>query len=254
MKVRIEWLPRLDVSLEAALANDRLSYRAKGLLAYMLSLPSGTAVDIKSLAGASSEGKDAVGTALHELSVAGYCDRIESVIEPMAREIPSEAAGGGSVDGAVMDSLFGEAFGPAIPISELPDTRPRAPEDAMEASIERIIDHLNRLRESSWEWAQYTPLSVKYAKNIEHIGGRLSDGYTDEDLILVLDFLAATDGGKEESRRFFNCVTPFNTKNFEANLAMARDWAARGRPRQPERSPGTSRGKGYYLRTKGADG
>jgi len=103
------------------------------------------------------------------------------------------------------------------------------------------------LRERSWDWAQYTPLSARYAKNVEHIGGRLRDGYAEEDLILVLDYLAATDGGKEASRRYFNCVTPFNTKNFERNLAMAREWEARGRPTGARRRPGTSRGKAYYL-------
>jgi len=254
MKVRIEWVPRLDASLKTALVDPRLSYRAKGLLGYMLSVPEGTSMDVRALAEVSSEGKDAIGTALHELSVGGYCDRIETVIEPAARERPDQEPCGGAVDGAVMDNLFGEAFGPAIPLRELPDTRPRPSEDSIEAAVERIIDHLNRLRESSWDWAQYTPLSAKYAKNVEHIGGRLGDGYTEEDLVLVLDFLAATDGGKEESRRYFNCVTPFNTKNFERNLGLARDWGARGRPGRPDRSPGTSRGKDYYLGIKEANG
>jgi uncharacterized phage protein (TIGR02220 family) len=251
MKVRIEWTPRRETPLETALADGRLSYRAKGLLAYMLSLPNDAAVDVKELAEASSEGKDAIGTALHELSVAGYCDRIEAVVEPVG---PTPTDDAEETNTPVMDSLFGEAYGPPVPISELPDVRPRPAEDATESAVERIIDHLNDLRERSWDWAQYMPLSAKYAKNVEHIGGRLSDGYTEEDLILVLDFLAATDGGKEESRRYFNCVTPFNTKNFEANLAMARDWAARGRRAGGRRVPGTSRGKEYYLGTREGNG
>jgi len=231
MKVRIEWAPCHDASLEVALSDCRLSYRAKGLLAYMLSLPEGSSVDTKALAEASSEGKDAVGTALHELSVAGYCKRIETVAEAETTESPEKTGVAGEPSTPVMDQLFGDAFGAPVPIAELPDTRPSSPEDPMELVIVRIIDHLNRLRSRSWDWAQYTPLSAKYAKNVEHIGGRLSDGYTEDDLTLVLDFLAATDGGKEESRRYFNCVTPFNTKNFESNLAMARDWSARGRPK-----------------------
>ena len=106
------------------------------------------------------------------------------------------------------------------------------------------------MRQCSWEWAQYTPLSAKYAKNVEHIRGRLRDGYDERDLVLVLEYLAATDGGKEESRRYFNCVTPFNTKNFERNLALARDWDAKKRPGGGRRRPGTSRGKEYYLGAK----
>ncbi len=243
MKVRIEWVAREDAVLETALADPRLSFRAKGVLAHLLSLPRGSAVGMKGLTVAASEGKDAIGTALHELSVAGYCERVETVDDESAKaEAPPERE-----NEPVMESLFGQSFGPPVRMSELPESRRFESEDAVETIVERIIGHLNGLRERSWDWAQYTPLSAKHAKNVEHISGRLKDGYAEEDLMLVLDFLASIDGGKEESRRYFNCVTPFNTKNFERNLALARDWGARGRPGQPETSPGTSRGKGYYL-------
>jgi hypothetical protein len=252
MRVRIEWLVREGAALEAVLSDRRLSFRAKGVFAYMLSLPQGTGVSVKALSGASSEGRDAIGTALHELSVAGFCERIETI--HAAAESADADASSDEVRAPIMESLFGEAFAPPVRMSDLVEARPSEPEEPGRASTERIIAQLNRLRERSWEWAQYTPLSAKYAKNVEHIGGRLRDGYTEMDLIVVLDYLAAVDGGKEESRRYFNCVTPFNTKNFERNLALARDWEAKGRRGAAEKSPGTSRGKEYYLRKGGADG
>jgi len=221
-----------------ALTDPNLSFRAKGLLAYLQSLPSGATPDAKSLEGVSIEKRAAIRTALKELLDRGYVVRVEAAAE--------DAPAGGPL----MDSLFGE-----LPVERRSRRRPAegdggpgGAKKAWEAErVERIIDHLNVLRERSWSWAQYTPLSARYAKNVEHIRGRLADGYVEEDLLLVLDYLAATDGGKEESRRYFNCVTPFSTKNFERNLAMAREWAARGRPGGGRKRPGTSRGKEYYL-------
>ncbi len=228
-----------------ALEDPKLSFRAKGLLAYLQSLPRGRTSDVKSLERVSLEKKAAIETALKELVDGGYVSRIED-----AGEGATGPDGGVQAvsHGALMDSLFGELPRP----KERAPARERRPaaatkKDEAVRRVQRIIDHLNMLRERSWDWAQYTPLSARYAKNVEHIGGRLRDGYAEEDLILVLDYLAATDGGKEASRRYFNCVTPFNTKNFERNLAMAREWEARGRPTGARRRPGTSRGKAYYL-------
>jgi uncharacterized phage protein (TIGR02220 family) len=231
-----------------ALEDPNLSFRAKGLLAYLQSLPRGCASDVKSLASVSLEKRAAIETALKELVDSGYVTRAE---EARSGTADSDAGVRAVSRGALMDSLFGDLFSPGR-TAERPTAQAKRPaqaskKDEAKRRVQRIIDHLNMLRERSWDWAQYTPLSAKYAKNVEHINGRLGDGYGEEDLILVLDYLAATDGGKEESRRYFNCVTPFNTKNFERNLAMAREWEARGRRTPGRRAPGTSRGKAYYL-------
>jgi len=232
-----------------ALEDPKLSFRAKGLLAYLQSLPRGCASDVKGLASVSLEKKAAIETALKELVDSGYVTRTE---EAGSDKAPGSAGGVQAVSrGALMDSLFGDLFRPGG-VGEgttALDERPvqASKRDEAKRRVQRIIDHLNMLRERSWDWAQFTPLSAKYAKNVEHISGRLRDGYSEQDLILVLDYLAAVDSGKEESRRYFNCVTPFNTKNFESNLTMARDWEARGRHTAGRKTPGTSRGKAYYL-------
>jgi len=95
-------------------------------------------------------------------------------------------------------------------------------------STDRIIARLNELRESSWEWVRYTPLTAS-PTNVEQINGRLKE-YAEADLVLVLEYLAVKDGGDEKSRGYYDCVTPFRVKNFERRLVMAREWEARGRP------------------------
>lgn len=55
-----------------------LSFTARGLLAYMLSLPDGAREDVKTLANKSVEGRSAVSRALHELESRGYLSRTKS--------------------------------------------------------------------------------------------------------------------------------------------------------------------------------
>lgn len=214
------------------LDDPRLSFRAKGLLAYLLAHPGFDLSNKRLLASISLEGIDAVGTALQELEEAGYLRKAQESDE----------------QGLV------QSIGVISPVSRIPMLEPQpdvtaqisktetvppsksTKQESLETPAQRIIDRLNALRKASWDWARYTPISAKYAKNVEHIHGRLADGYDEPDLILVLEYLAAVDGGKEESRKYFDCVTPFNTKNFERNLTMAREWEARGCPASELRS------------------
>jgi len=230
------------------LEDPRLSFRAKGLLAYMLAHPGIDVSNKKMLTSVSLEGMDAINTALKELEEAGYFRQTQEVVE----------------DGSI------RTLGIVYPVSRIPvleaqhfaDTpesaRMKSPSEEATAvktssvsPAQRIVDRLNELRKTAWDWARYTPISVKYAKNVEHINGRLADGYDEADLILVLEYLSSVDGGKEESRKYFDCVTPFNTKNFERNLAMARDWDAKNRPaRASSANPGIRRGSDYYEKAR----
>jgi hypothetical protein len=198
----------------AFLRDPRLSLRARGLLASLLA-GGEREVDAGALAGAGDRAHD-VDAALRQLEAAGYFVR------------RPDAAG---VAGTMRETS-------ALPLLEarpIPGAggarcEPTPGDEAVRAAADHILGRLNELRKASWTWAKYTPLSARHAKNTEHIRGRLREGYGEGDLVLVLEYLAAVDGGKDESRRYFDSVTPFNTKNFERNLAMARDWDARGRP------------------------
>jgi hypothetical protein len=57
------------------LQDDRLSFRARGLLAYLLSLPDGWQTDSTKLARVAREGRDAIRAALRELEQCGYLIR-----------------------------------------------------------------------------------------------------------------------------------------------------------------------------------
>lgn len=58
--------------------NAALSFRARGLLIYMLSRPDGWTTSAERLVSAAVEGRDAIRTALTEIETAGYLHRIKS--------------------------------------------------------------------------------------------------------------------------------------------------------------------------------
>jgi len=223
MQIRLASGANRHVVVDRSMLDDpRLSFRSKGLLAYLLAHPGIDLADKKQLSSVSLEGLDAIHTALQELEAAGYL-----------RQNQQPAKGGTQVTIGIVYPISRFPVLTAQPEdvslnTHTPSGKAKAPATA--SPTQRIVDRLNDLRKSAWDWARYTPISAKYAKNVEHINGRLSEGYDETDLILVLEYLAHVDGGKEESRKYFDCVTPFNTKNFERNLALARDWDAKGRP------------------------
>ena len=233
MQIRLAGNANRNLVLDKSILEDsRLSFRAKGLLAYLLTLREGAAFEIKGLSAVSTEGRGAIETALKELEDAGYYRPMKELDESGVLQsigVVYSASRIPLLESQRLEKPLGsQNEGP-------PPSAIHLDQDKSSVPAHRIIDRLNELRKEAWDWARYTPLSGKYAKNVEHINGRLGEGYAESDLILVLEYLAAIDGGKEASRKYFDCVTPFNTKNFERNLAMARDWEARGRPRTKSR-------------------
>lgn len=228
MQIRLAGNASRHLVLDQSMLEDpRLSFRAKGLLAYLLAHPGFDVSNKRLLTSVSLEGVDAVKTALRELEEAGYFRKAQE-----ANEDGSIQTIGIVYSITRLPLLESQSF-EKDPVSRNDEIGPSpiaSPQAEPGTPAQRIIDQLNKLRKQAWDWARYTPISAKYAKNIEHINGRLANGYVEDDLLLVLEYLASVDGGKEESRKYFDCVTPFNTKNFERNLTMAREWEARGRP------------------------
>lgn len=75
MIIRVEHRERYTVITNQALRDGRLSYRATGLLAYILSFTDDVTLSGRGLCGAKREGRDAVLAALGELETAGYLQR-----------------------------------------------------------------------------------------------------------------------------------------------------------------------------------
>jgi len=117
--------------------------------------------------------------------------------------------------------------------------------------LEKVLTRLNELRKESWEWTKYNPLTSKHKTNTEHITALLNDGSTADELIIVLEYIAAKNKGHEPSKQYFNCITPFRPKHWENNLAMATDWEAKGRPASKPSGNGSSNGGKRPIDTGG---
>lgn len=75
MIIRVPHRRRFTIIADAALRDARLSFRATGVLAYMLSLPDGSELSARRLSDVKPEGRDAILKALDELQMAGYLAR-----------------------------------------------------------------------------------------------------------------------------------------------------------------------------------
>lgn len=69
---------RFAIIPNAALEDARLSFRARGVLAYLLSRPDGWATSADRLATGAREGRRAILTALTELEAVGYLHRVKA--------------------------------------------------------------------------------------------------------------------------------------------------------------------------------
>lgn len=72
MIIRVPHRRQFTVVANQALQDGRLSFRATGILAYLLSLPEDVAISARKIGQVKAEGRDAVLAALLELEKAGY--------------------------------------------------------------------------------------------------------------------------------------------------------------------------------------
>lgn len=78
MIIRVPHRRQFTIIADSALRDGRISFRATGVLAYLLSLPDGTEISGDRLTNAKAEGRDAILKAMGELDAAGYLKRQRS--------------------------------------------------------------------------------------------------------------------------------------------------------------------------------
>jgi len=143
---------------KSMLEDPRLSFRAKGLLAYLLAHPELDLSSKRKLASVSLEGVDALDTAFKELEEAGYFRQTKELDEDGTLQVI------GIVYPASRIPLLESQRFEKSSVSRRQETAAPivSPEkDGPTTPTQRIIDRLNELRKQSWDWARYTPLSAK---------------------------------------------------------------------------------------------
>lgn len=76
--IRVSKRTRFTVIDRATVNDDRLSYRARGVLLWLLDKPDDWQTDANAVARAGTEGRDAIRAALNELQACGYLTRTTS--------------------------------------------------------------------------------------------------------------------------------------------------------------------------------
>lgn len=106
MIIRVKHDTHYTVIRDKTLRDSRLSFRASGLLAYLLSLPDDAAISRHELMKAKTDGEHSVREGLKELQKAGYLERIRIQnpdgrwsTEVTVRECPRRTGGGKSPTG-----------------------------------------------------------------------------------------------------------------------------------------------------------
>lgn len=105
------------------LQDHGLSFMARGILVYLVSLPDGSRESIKTLAGRSREGRTAVANAMRELEAAGFLKRVKRHADGAigTRLVVSDAPMVDSLGPAIVDST---PVGPGITGQEVPKDLP----------------------------------------------------------------------------------------------------------------------------------
>lgn len=107
---------------------------------------------------------------------------------------------------------------PSCPVSGETEPHPESEPSA----ADQVIDHLNQITGSRY---QKKPTSKK------PINGRLSEGFTVDDLRLVIEFKAEHWGDNPEWSQYLRPATLFGTEKFGGYLSAAQRWHSIGRPR-----------------------
>jgi uncharacterized phage protein (TIGR02220 family) len=88
-----------------------------------------------------------------------------------------------------------------------------------------VLTHLNQVSGSRYQ---------KSKTSLENIRGRLREGYSVDDLKLVIDLKHEHWNGNDDQYQYMRPETLFGPKKFESYLQSATRWESKGRPKRQE--------------------
>lgn len=109
---------------------------------------------------------------------------------------------------------------PSCPVASQPD-----PEVLITDNAILVLTHLNQVSGSRYQ---------KSKTSLENIRGRLRDGYSVDDLKLVIDLKHEHWIGNDDQYQYMRPETLFGPKKFESYLQSASRWDSKGRPKRQD--------------------
>lgn len=201
------------VVLDKSFLNDeRLSWQAKGLLAYMLSLPNNWRFSIKDLTKRSKNGRDATSSIVKELTAMGYIqreqkrgnggkfDKTELLVFETSHTLPC-------TENPLTDNPDTE--NPSLIINNILNNKNNNIVEELDI-VDEIIGYLNQTALKNFK------ATTTATKRL--INARLADGYTLEHFKCVIDTKVKQWLRNPEMNKYLRPDTLFNATKFEGYL------------------------------------
>lgn len=217
--------------------NDKnISWKAKGLLAYMLSLPDDWQFYETELINHTTDGRDSTRTALKELEENGYLVRqqkrneggkfaqVDWMVydEPAFEEPPTETPS--TVNPTLLNT---NKLNTNKTLSGKPDEQPLK---VCKTNVyKEIISYLNEKAGKSF--------SYKSKTNQSQINGRMSEGRTVDDFKAVIDLKVEQWGNDDKMKNYLRPTTLFAPTNFENYINEALTTASKKKSNLPSDAP-----------------
>ncbi|MGL5599461.1 MAG: conserved phage C-terminal domain-containing protein [Silvania sp.] len=129
---------------------------------------------------------------------------------------PSESGG----DPSVKSTTDPSDKKPSCPVASQPD-----PEVLITDNAILVLTHLNQVSGSRYQ---------KSKTSLENIRGRLRDGFSVDDLKMVIDLKHEHWSGNDDQYQYMRPETLFGPKKFESYLQSASRWDSKGRPKRQD--------------------
>ena len=205
--------------------DERLSWKALGILTYLLSKPNDWKVMEANLINSHRNGRDAVRSGLKELIEAGYIER------KMERKDGKFLCVEYTVHERPINTPLTEKPSTVMPLAgnhprlknekELTNESTKKPLSGKPDAAIEVLEYLNEKTES-----RYRPGKTTLAP----IHGRLAEGATIDDCKAVIDFKVAEWARDDKMSQYLRPITLFGPTKFPGYLSAAIRWEKNGRP------------------------